>query len=218
MKERVVIVNLGTGNLRSVYRAFEFAGGKGDVTISADPEIIRDAERLVLPGQGAIGTWMGQLRRDSRLKGAVMERLSQGPVLGICLGLQALLDQSEENGGQQGLGVIPGEVRHFSPTHQAAGHGNLGLKIPHMGWNKVNQKIDHPLWHNIQDDERFYFVHSYYADASDQSTVVGESTFGNTFTCAVARDNLFATQFHPEKSQQAGLQLIKNFIHWNGVQ
>ena len=214
----VVIVNLGTGNLRSVYRAFEYVGGKGDVTISADPEVIRNARRLVLPGQGAIGTWMRQLNQDTRLKSAVLERLHHGPVLGICLGLQALFESSDENGGQDGMGLMKGQVRHFEAAHRAAGASSSHLKIPHMGWNQVKQRFEHPLWHEIDDQERFYFVHSYYVEATDPATVVGESHYGIPFTAAAARDNLFATQFHPEKSQQAGLQLIKNFIHWNGVQ
>ena len=213
MKERVVIVNLGTGNLRSVYRAFEFAGGKGDVTISADPEIIRDADRLVLPGQGAIGTWMGQLQRDTRLKGAVLERLSQGPVLGICLGLQALLDQSEENGGQQGLGLIPGQVRHFSPVHQTAGHSHLGLKIPHMGWNDV-ALLPHARGSHVIEEGEAYFLHSYHFAAQNPSDVAAMTDHGEGLVAAVARDNVLGVQFHPEKSQAYGLELLTRFLDW----
>jgi len=210
VKERVVIVNLGTGNLRSVYRAFEFAGGKGDVTISADPEIIRDADRLVLPGQGAIGTWMGQLQRDTRLKGAVLERLSQGPVLGICLGLQALLDQSEENGGQQGLGLIPGQVRHFSPVHQSAGHSHLGLKIPHMGWNEIAVRSGAPLLQNGEG----YFLHGYHFDAANQAEIMAVTNHGGPLVAAVGRDNILGVQFHPEKSQKYGIELLMRFLEW----
>ena len=213
----IVIVNLGTGNLRSVYRAFEYAGGKGWVEISADPETIRSAERLVLPGQGAMGTWMRQLNRDSRLRAAVGDRLKEGPVLGICLGLQALFDYTEEDGGLDGFAIMPGQVRHFSHVHESRDRDVPHLKVPHMGWNNVSQRNEHPLWHQIKDQERFYFVHSYYADAADPATVAGECEYGNTFTAAAAHENIFATQFHPEKSQQPGLQLIKNFINWNGA-
>ncbi len=214
MKAGVVIVNLGTGNLRSVRNAFEYVGGKGDVEVSANPSTIREAERLVLPGQGAIGTWMGQLSRDSRLHAAVVDRLQTGPVLGICLGLQALFEYSEENNGVDGLGLLYGQVRHFASDNR---NRQESLKIPHMGWNNVRQTADHPLWHGIENNERFYFVHSYYADAAEPESIMGECSYGRTFTAAAAKDNVFATQFHPEKSQQAGLQLIKNFINWNGV-
>jgi glutamine amidotransferase len=194
------------------------------VTVSANPEEIRNAGHLVLPGQGAIGTWFGQLIGNQDLMDAVVERLKSGPVLGICLGLQAFYDASEENGGIQGLGVLKGQVHHFSthPAHQydsgtASNDATVRLKIPHMGWNRVSIKNPHPLWHGIENGERFYFVHSYYAETENPDQVMGECEYGNIFTAAAGTNNLFATQFHPEKSQHAGLQLLKNFLNWNGA-
>jgi len=222
-KSNVIIVDLGTGNLRSVSKAFSFIERDARVTVSANPEEIRNAGHLVLPGQGAIGTWFGQLTRNKDLMDAVAERLKFGPVLGICLGLQALYDSSEENGGIQGLGVLKGQVQHFSthPAHQYevasnADDANVRLKIPHMGWNQVYIKNRHPLWNGIENGERFYFVHSYFAETENPDQVMGECEYGNTFTAAAGISNLFATQFHPEKSQHAGLQLLKNFLNWNG--
>ncbi len=218
---KIIIVDLGTGNLRSVSKALTYLSSDADVRISADTDAIENAEYLVLPGQGAIGTWFGQLNNNAKLKTAVEKRLADGPVLGICLGLQALYNYSEENSGTQGLGLLAGCVKHFSrhPIHNQQNHGtdsSLKLKIPHMGWNQVNKCADHPLWHGIDDHERFYFVHSYYVESDDRSHVMGECQYGNKFTAAAGAQNLFATQFHPEKSQHAGLQLLKNFINWNG--
>ncbi len=209
----VVIVNLGTGNLRSVRKALEHVGA-GDVRVSAEPADIRNAGYLVLPGQGAIGTWMHQLDTRPALAEAVRARLADGPVLGICLGLQALYRHSEENGGTGCLGVLDGEVKHFD-SREGSPVGRR--KIPHMGWNQVRQEMNHPLWKDIDNDRRFYFVHSYYADSADSADLAGSCEYGNRFTAAAARDNIFATQFHPEKSQRDGLQLLHNFIHWNGV-
>jgi len=204
----IVIVNLGTGNLHSVMKAVEHVNGSNGVTVSRDPEQIRNADHLLLPGQGAIGTWVSQLDENPELHQAVVARLADGPVLGICLGLQALFEYSDENGGVEGLGIMGGQVHRFTPT---------GIKVPHMGWNQVSQKQCHPLWHGIADNERFYFVHSYFVDAADKVCEAGTCTYGITFTAAATQNNIFATQFHPEKSQQAGLQLLKNFVHWNGV-
>ena len=214
----VVIVNLGTGNLRSVRKALEHVGA-ADVSVSADPTEIRNAGYLVLPGQGAIGTWMKQLDSRPELADAVKSRLGDGPVLGICLGLQALYRHSEENGGPDCLGLLDGEVRHFDSADSTdPGEGNIGRRtIPHMGWNQVRQETDHPLWQGIEDNQRFYFVHSYYAESADPADLAGTCEYGNRFTAAAARGNIFATQFHPEKSQRDGLQLLHNFIHWNGV-
>ncbi len=216
----VVIVNLGTGNLYSVYKALVHVGA-GDVRISSDPSDIRNAGHLVLPGQGAIGTWMRQLGKQPELAAAVRVRLDEGPVLGICLGLQALYAYSEENGGVACLGLLDGEVRHFAASRgqaDAAAHrGDGRRKIPHMGWNQVRQTSGHPLWRGIDDQRRFYFVHSYYVEANNEHEVAGTCTYGNRFTAAATRDNLFATQFHPEKSQRDGLRLLQNFIHWKGV-
>ena len=224
---RIVIADLGTGNLRSVSKALACVSSDTEVSITAQADAIESADYLVLPGQGAIGTWFNQLNSNTALKTAVSKRLNDGPVLGICLGLQALYDHSEENGGTQALGILSGRVKHFSthPKHQIEGQTNDGqtnegkagrLKIPHMGWNQVNKCVDHPLWHGIDDNERFYFVHSYYVESDIKNQVMGECRYGNRFTAAAGSRNIFATQFHPEKSKHAGLQMLKNFINWNG--
>lgn len=222
----IVIVDLGTGNLRSVSKALTVVSSDAAVSVSAEPQVIESADYLVLPGQGAIGTWFEQLNSNEALKNAVKNRLDDGPVLGICLGLQALYGHSEEDGGIQGLGLLPGCVKHFashSCHQQDPGNGAQStittadrLKIPHMGWNQVNKCNEHPLWYGIDNDERFYFVHSYYVESEIKNQVMGECQYGNRFTAAAASKNIFATQFHPEKSQHAGLQLLKNFINWNG--
>ena len=212
----VVIANLGTGNLRSVSKAVAHVSDQAAV-ISADPVVIRQASHLILPGQGAIGTWVSQLTLNPRLREAVLQRLGDGPVLGICLGLQALYGFSEENGGTECLGLLEGRVRRFpSPPPLTSARDNR-LKVPHMGWSPVHQTQDHPLWQGIRDGERFYFVHSYFADTADSPETAGVCEYGQRFTAAAARGNLFATQFHPEKSQQAGLRLLNNFVNWNGV-
>lgn len=214
----VVIANLGTGNLRSVSKAVEHVSGRA-ATISGDPEIIRAAGHLILPGQGAIGTWISQLDLNPLLRDAVIQRLANGPVLGICLGLQALYQFSDENGGTPCLGILEGRVNHFADAHrqlEQAGE-RPKMKIPHMGWNQVRQTRPHPLWRGIRDGERFYFVHSYYADSFSSEDTAGICEYGIQFTAAAARNNIFATQFHPEKSQHAGLKLLNNFINWNGM-
>ena len=215
----IVIVNLGTGNLRSVSKAVEFVEGSPAI-ITSDPKTILNADYLILPGQGAMGTWIAQLKKDPELQQAVKTRLREGPVLGICLGLQALFNYSDESGGTEGIGILRGKVRHFADSHRDLLDENdepPKLKIPHMGWNKVRQVQQHPLWQGISDGERFYFVHSYFVKADDRSDEVGQCYYGIPFSAAVAHKNIFATQFHPEKSQRAGLQLINNFINWNGI-
>jgi len=215
---KVVIVDLGTGNLRSVSKAIAHVSCDSEVSVTADIHTIQSAEYLILPGQGAIGTWFDQLKNNTELERAIRIRLKDGPVLGICLGLQALYDKSEENGGTAGLKILAGEVKHFSshPQHQNNNEKTINLKIPHMGWNHVNQCAQHPIWHGIANNERFYFVHSYYVESENRDQIMGECQYGNRFTAAAGANNLFATQFHPEKSQHAGLQLLKNFINWNG--
>ena len=227
---KIVVVDLGTGNLRSVSKAVGYVCGDANVSVTSDQVMIRNCEYMILPGQGAIGTWFNQLNQSPQLKQAVLQRLSDGPVLGICLGLQALYQDSEENGGTEGLGIMPGTVKHFSydVSDDANGdvNGNINgqrtapsqpaLKVPHMGWNQVKQNKDHPVMQGIADQERFYFVHSYYVQSGLFDQVVGQCLYGHWFTAAAATDNIFATQFHPEKSQQAGLKLLKNFINWNG--
>ncbi len=213
---RIVITDLGTGNLRSVCKAIQYVTDSADIVVTDDAEIIGNADYLILPGQGAIGTWMAQLKSRQKLEQAICDRLEQVPVLGICLGLQAMFDLSEENQGTPCLGKLKGVVKHFHSHSRHKAGQQKGYKVPHMGWNEVAQTRPHPLWQGITDDERFYFVHSYYVESGDRQEVMGTCEHGNRFTAAAGRGNLFATQFHPEKSQNAGLRLLKNFVNWNG--
>ena len=208
--KQLVIADLGTGNLRSVSNAIRHVSGKLGVTLSGDAQTIRSADMLVLPGQGAIGTWFAQVNREQNLEAALRDRLANVPVLGICLGLQALFESSAEDGGVRGLGLLAGDVVRFDTNDDPS------LKIPHMGWNQVEQVQDHPLWQGIGNHEYFYFVHSYYARAADSDQVFGQCNYGLPFTAAAGKDNFFATQFHPEKSHRAGLKLLENFVNWNG--
>ncbi len=204
----VAVIDYGMGNLRSVCKALERVAPDADVRLASNAAGVRAADRVVFPGQGAIGGCLTALASDG-LQAAVLDALETKPFLGICLGLQALYDYSEEGGGVQGLGVLPGRVRRFAPTDPT-------LKVPHMGWNQVQQTMAHPLWSGIAQGTRFYFVHSYFVDAADDRWVAGTTEYGVRFTSAAARANIFAVQFHPEKSQQAGLTLLKNFMAWNG--
>jgi glutamine amidotransferase len=210
----VVVIDYGMGNLRSVSKALEHVAGPGArVEVTNDAQRIRAARRVVFPGQGAMRDCMNELERlglDDVVRACVRDK----PFFGICMGLQALMDFSEENDGRAGLGVIPGEVRRFAEnlsdplTHER-------LKIPHMGWNEVRQTRAHPLWQGIPDNSRFYFVHSYYVVPRDDSASCGETRYPAAFTAAVAAANIFAVQFHPEKSQRAGLALLANFLNWS---
>ncbi len=206
----IAVVDYGMGNLRSVSKALEHVAPDAKVSITAQPDVLRRADRVVVPGQGAMPDCMRQLR-ERGLADAVVQATRDKPFLGICIGLQMLFGHSEE-GGAQGLAVLPGAVRRF-PSGLKDEAGTL-LKIPHMGWNEVAQTAPHPLWDGIADKSRFYFVHSYYADPSDAQVQSGRCTYGLPFTAAIARDNMFAVQFHPEKSQAAGLRLLRNFVHW----
>jgi glutamine amidotransferase len=200
------------GNLRSVAKALEHVAPATRVRISSDPVEIRAAERIVFPGQGAMPDCMRYLR-ESGLEDAVRAAAAAKPVLAICIGEQMLFERSEE-GDTPGLGLFAGEVVRFrDPDMRVAGGSRL--KVPHMGWNRVRQTVSHPLWRGIADDSWFYFVHSYYVAPGDASLVAGTCEYGRTFTCVVARDNIFATQFHPEKSAAAGLKLYENFTRWN---
>ncbi len=214
MSNRVAVIDYGMGNLHSVASALQHVGA-GEVVVTHDAELIRQADRVVFPGVGAIRDCMAEIRRlkCDELLAQALDR-QQVPVLAICVGLQALLSRSEENDGVDCLDIIPGEVRFFGhPLTDAEGRR---LKVPHMGWNEVRQCRDHPLWAGIPDLSRFYFVHSYYVHAQDRSLLAGSVEYGVSADAALARDNLFAVQFHPEKSADAGLRLLKNFLTWNG--
>ena len=206
----IVVVDYGMGNLRSVSKALEHVAPGAVVKVTARPEDLRSASHVVVPGQGAMPDCMRELRSRG-LADAVSEAAGSKPFLGICIGLQMLFDFSEE-GGVKGLSLIPGSVRRFPPG--LAGGEGVRLKIPHMGWNEVVQLRPHALWDGIADSSRFYFVHSYYADEAEDGLASGRCTYGLPFTAAIARDNMFAVQFHPEKSQAAGLQLLRNFVYW----
>lgn len=206
----VAVLDYGMGNLHSVAKALEHVGAR-HVTVTNDPELVRAADRVVLPGQGAMRDCMAEMRQHGVDK-EVREALRNKPLLGICVGMQALLTYSEENNGVQGLGIYPGDVKFFGTGQVENGEK---LKVPHMGWNEVWQSQAHPLWDGIADGSRFYFVHSYYCLPADPALCAGRSHYGLDFCCAIARDNMFAVQFHPEKSSSAGLRLLQNFLHWN---
>jgi len=210
---QIVVIDYGMGNLRSVAKAIEHVAPGQSVLISSDASEIANAERVVFPGQGAARDCMRELQ-DRNLTEVVLNAAKEKPFLGICMGMQILLNHSEENNGIECLGLYKGNVRFFGKDlKNAAGEK---LKIPHMGWNEVNQTIDHPLWKNIKNQARFYFVHSYYMDPQDDNLVAANTDYGIKFVTAIAKDNVFAVQFHPEKSAQDGLQLLKNFTQWNG--
>jgi glutamine amidotransferase len=200
----IAIVDYGMGNVRSVQKAIEHVAPNDQVFLTDNAKLISEADRIVFPGQGAMGACM-QALNEHGLVDVIKQAANEKPFLGICLGLQLLFDHSQENGGTDGLSIIPGNVVKFDKSE---------LKIPHMGWNNVKQDIDHPLWHNIDDNARFYSVHSYYVKEADHSVVAGSTDYGIDFTCAIAKDNMFAVQFHPEKSQHDGLQLLTNFVNW----
>jgi glutamine amidotransferase len=207
----IAVIDYGMGNLRSVSKALEHVAPDAQVLVTSDPGLVRQAERVVFPGQGAMPDCMREL--DARgLRPAVLEAARSKPFLGICIGLQMLFERSEE-GDTPGLGVFPGQVRRFPPQAMKDAQGGK-LKVPHMGWNEVMQAEPHPLWQGIADANRYYFVHSFYVEAGKPELVAGYSVYGFPFTCAVAQDNIFAVQFHPEKSQTAGLALLANFATW----
>ena len=211
-RKTVAILDYGSGNLHSVAKALEFvAGGDYSVLVSDDRDAVLAAERIVFPGQGAIGQCM-QTLIDKGFPALLRDCILNKPFLGICLGLQTLMDFSEEDNGTEGLALIPGKVLRFPPA--ARNESGDPYKIPHMGWNQVTQTTPHPLWNNIRDDERFYFVHSYYVEPENEDDSAGVTDYIVRFTSAAARDNLFATQFHPEKSQRPGLTLLRNFLDW----
>ena len=202
----IVVVDYGMGNIRSVSKALERVAPRARVAVTADPAVIRASERVVVPGQGALPDCMRQLAA-SGAREAVIEAARGKPFLGICIGMQMLFERGEE-GGAAGLGLLAGTVPRFPAARMA------GLKVPHMGWNEVRQCRAHALWSGIPGGERFYFVHSYYPEPADPDLTVATCAYGVAFTCAIARDNIFAVQFHPEKSQAAGLRLLSNFVQW----
>jgi glutamine amidotransferase len=213
----IAVIDYGMGNLRSVQHALSTAAPHASIVITSDPAVVKQAARVVFPGQGAMPDCMREL--DARkLREPVLEATKNKPFLGICIGLQMLFEQSTE-GDVPCLGVLPGTVVRFSHDLQDA-QGNR-LKVPHMGWNQVHRTAqnheNHPMWQDIPQDERFYFVHSYYVQPKDDTLVQAVCDYPEPFVCAVARGNLFAVQFHPEKSHTAGLQLLRNFVNWNPV-
>jgi len=209
----IALIDYGMGNLHSAAKALEKVAPAGtQVRLCAHPEDLRGADRIVFPGVGAIRDCMNALR-ESGLDQALREAAGRLPLLGICVGMQALMEHSEENQGVDCLGILPGRVRRFP---DGLSEGGERLKIPHMGWNQVHQERSHPLWSDIPQDSRFYFVHSYYVAPGDEALTIGTTRYGIRFASALARDNVAAVQFHPEKSQRRGLALLANFVTWKG--
>ena len=208
----VVVVDYGMGNLRSVAKAIEHVAPEAAVRVSSDASEIAAADRVVVPGQGAMPDCMRELTGRG-LREAVVRAAAERPFLGICVGLQMLFGHAEE-GDVTGLEILAGRVPRFPDAAMKAADGSR-LKVPHMGWNRVHQAESHPLWQGVEDDTRFYFVHSYYVEPQDPGLIAGSTAYGIPFTSAVARDNIFAVQFHPEKSAQAGLRLLGNSMRWN---
>lgn len=210
----IAVVDYGMGNLRSVSKALEHVAPTKNVLVTSNPDDIAQAERVVFPGQGAMPDCIREL--DARgLREAVVTAALNKPFLGICIGLQMLFEHSEE-GDAAGLGVFKGNVKRFAAEDMIDSQG-AKMKVPHMGWNQVYQagSRPHALWQGIEDGARFYYVHSYYVQPDDAAIIAGYSNYPNKFTCAVAKNNLFAVQFHPEKSANAGLQLLSNFVNWS---
>lgn len=213
--QRIAVVDYGMGNLRSVAKALErVASPAQEIVVTADAGIIDSAERVVFPGQGAIRDCMAELGRLG-LEPVLRRAIAEKPFLGICLGLQALMESSEEHAGTRGLGILAGGVRRFPSDARDPSTGER-LKVPHMGWNNVTPVMKHPLWRGIAGGERFYFVHSYYVAPEDESVVATRTEYGIEFCSGVAFGSTFAVQFHPEKSQRPGLALLENFCAWDG--
>ncbi|MDD2833789.1 MAG: imidazole glycerol phosphate synthase subunit HisH [Methylotenera sp.] len=210
-KINIAVVDYGMGNLRSVSQALEHVAPGKNIVVTSQPDEVASAERVVFPGQGAMPDCIREL--DARgLRNAVIDAAKHKPFLGICIGLQMLFEYSEE-GAVPGLGLFKGNVKRFASATMVDAHGEK-LKVPHMGWNQVYQAQAHPLWCGIEDGARFYYVHSYYVQPEDEAVIAGFSNYPGRFSCAIAKNNLFAVQFHPEKSAQAGLQLLSNFVNW----
>lgn len=206
----VTVIDYGMGNLRSVAKAAEHAADSNTrICISDKAEDILSADAIIFPGQGAAKACMKALN-ETNIIHALTQAATEKPFLGICMGLQVLMTHSQENEGVDCLDILKGDVQKFDLS------AHPELKMPHMGWNQIHQTMDHPLWHNIEQNSRFYFVHSYFVSPHDKQIIAGETTHGKRFTSAIAQNNLFAIQAHPEKSADAGLQLFKNFLNWNG--
>jgi glutamine amidotransferase len=215
MNNKVAVVDYGMGNLRSVAQAVMHAASVVDhaeVIVTSDPQVVRDAHRVVLPGQGAMPDCMRELR-ESGMFDAVMDAAHKKPLFGVCVGMQMLLDHSAE-GNTPSLGLIPGEVVQFDLAGRTQADGSR-FKVPQMGWNQVQPTRPHFMWDGVPDGSYFYFVHSFHARPADPAHSAAQTDYGGLFTCVVARDNIFATQFHPEKSAAHGLALYRNFLHWN---
>jgi len=215
---KVAVIDYGMGNLHSVAKAVEHVGielGQStEVIVTPDANEIASADRVIFPGVGAIRDCMAEINRLN-VGQIVGDAMKSKPVLAICVGMQALMNRSEENGGVDCLGILDGDVRYFGDDLKD--ENGERLKVPHMGWNEVQQTKDHPLWNGIPNNSRFYFVHSYYIQSADTSKIVGITSYGTEIVATLADDNIFATQFHPEKSQTAGLTLLRNFLQWNGT-
>ena len=212
--QTIAVVDYGMGNLRSVVNALESVATKQHrILLTSDPQQVVKADRVVFPGQGAAGDCMRAID-EYGLREAIIDATRSRPFLGICMGMQVLIHHSEENQGTDCLAVVDGQVRYFGDSHKD--QSGVKLKVPHMGWNRVRHTRQHPLWNSIDDGSRFYFVHSYYVSVGDNELIAGESDYGFKFTSAIATDNVFALQCHPEKSAATGLQLLQNFLSWNG--
>ncbi|WP_417499518.1 imidazole glycerol phosphate synthase subunit HisH [Methylophaga sp.] len=208
----IAVIDYGMGNLRSVSKALEAVSNNASVVVTSDPKTILSASHVLFPGVGAIRDCMAELKQ-LELEDVILQATQEKPFLGICLGMQALLSHSEENNGVDTLNLFSGSVKLFRPDALINGEK---LKVPHMGWNQVHQTCSHPLWKNIEQNSRFYFVHSFYAEPIDKAVIAGTSAYPDDFAAALYKDNIFAAQFHPEKSQRAGLQLLENFVNWDG--
>ena len=212
LNNHIALLDYGMGNLHSVAKALQHVDSTASVSVTADAAVVARADRVVFPGVGAIRDCMAEIRH-LKLDEVVRQAILEKPVLSICVGMQVLLQHSEENGGVEGLGFLPGKVKLFD-QQQRDDCGDR-LKVPHMGWNAVHQVVDHPLWQGIEQHSQFYFVHSYYVEGPNRQQIAGYCDYGVNFAAALTAGNLFAVQFHPEKSADAGLRLLKNFTQWS---
>ena len=211
----IAVIDYSMGNLHSVHKALQHVT-KNNVVITSNPEEIIKADHIVFPGQGAARDCMSELHKRE-LVDVVKEVSTTKPFLGVCMGMQVLMEHSIEGGGIDCIGIYKGTVQHFTDHIGATDTEGNRLKIPQMGWNQISHTQNHPLWKGIENNARFYFVHSYFVEPTDKSLIAGETDFGIKYPSAIAKDNVFAIQSHPEKSADDGLQLLKNFTNWNGA-